>query len=427
MDLRNRQLPGQDSINAQEAEVDEAFTEGESGEVRSNISGNDTSATEYTTTDDVTGVTIIAAMQEQMQERMTAMKEEIQEQMRNQMTAMQEMMLKTLEGILPVSQNHGNSCNTNVGQTTGNSYMHDREMSYYNMPSADELKPRLPSFNGKSTTWESFWIQFQMLANRYHWRTYRQTEELFLCLQDDALEYATNLIPEVRCDIYKFQNAMKQRFGDHTLPETYRLQLKSMHQKSNETVQEFSSRISTIMNKAFPGLIDEQLKAELAIEHLLNGLNDQNVAYEVAIKRPKTVQSAVDMITWHECCKSAMRRNPTARLVNHDDYHDDNENRQVDEIAVQRVNAYKNGTNDKLGQVLQSLQEVLKVLGQMDTNDGSYNGGYRKVVCYGCHEEGHIRKNCPLSRQTDRLQGGQETCARNTDRNEPLNAKGLGQ
>ena len=84
-------------------------------------------------------------------------------------------------------------------------------------------------------------------------------------------------------------------------------------------------------------------------------------------------------------------------------------------------------SNDKLGQVLQSLQEVLKVLGQMDTNDGSYNGGYRKVVCYGCHEEGHIQKNCPLSRQTDRLQCGQETCARNTDRNEPLNAQGLGQ
>ena len=73
----------------------------------------------------------MTAMQEQMQERMTAMKEEIQEQMRKQMSNMQEMMLKTLEGILPVSQNHGNSCNTNVGQTTGNSYMHAREMSYY--------------------------------------------------------------------------------------------------------------------------------------------------------------------------------------------------------------------------------------------------------------------------------------------------------
>ena len=66
MDLRNRQLPGQDSINAQEAEVDNAYTEAEPGEVRSNISGNDTSATEYNTTDDITGVTSMTAMQEQV-------------------------------------------------------------------------------------------------------------------------------------------------------------------------------------------------------------------------------------------------------------------------------------------------------------------------------------------------------------------------
>ena len=39
-----------------------------------------------------------------------------------------------------------------------------------------------------------------------------------------------------------------------------------------------------------------------------------------------------------------MRRNPTARVVSHDDDGDDNENRQVDEIAVQRVNTYTNGT-----------------------------------------------------------------------------------
>ena len=137
-------------------EVDDTFTEGDSAEVRSNISGNETSATEYNTTDDMRDVTSMTAMQEQMQERITAMKEEIQEQMRNQMTTMQEMMLKSLEGILSISQNCGNSCNTNVGQTTGNSYMHDSEMSYYNMQSTDEPKPRLPSFNGKSTTWESF-------------------------------------------------------------------------------------------------------------------------------------------------------------------------------------------------------------------------------------------------------------------------------
>jgi hypothetical protein len=45
-----------------------------------------------------------------------------------------------------------------------------------------------------------------------------------------------------------------------------------------------------MMNKAYPGLKDEQLKVEVA-----NGLSDQSIAYDVTTKRPKTVQSAVDM------------------------------------------------------------------------------------------------------------------------------------
>lgn len=84
---------------------------------------------------------------------------------------------------------------------------------------------------------------------------------------------------------FQFHSAMKQRFGDHTLPETYILQLQNMRRKSEESIPEFSSRINSLMSRAYPGLTDEQLKEELAIGHLLNGLNDQSIAYDVATKR----------------------------------------------------------------------------------------------------------------------------------------------
>lgn len=41
------------------------------------------------------------------------------------------------------------------------------------------------------------------------------------------------------------------------------------------------------MNRAYPYLTDKQLKLELAIGHLLNGLNGKSIAYDVAIKWPK--------------------------------------------------------------------------------------------------------------------------------------------
>ena len=269
----------------------------------------------------------IQASQDEMQERIRAS----QEQMQGKMNAMQDVILQKIQDLLPInsSQNQSNSCFTNVEQTTGNNYMRDRAMgdgyernrsashtnasyadvdeihrfntgyddyhgnmheyrgramnrdrfsssSYSNIPLNDEPKPRLPIFNGKgNTTWEAFSIQFRMLADRYRWPSHRQAEELFLCLKDEALAYASNLGHETRNDVIKFHMAMFQRFGDHTLPESYRLQLKSIHQKPEESVREFSARIGTAMTKAYPGLEDEQLKAELATGALVNGLADQ--------------------------------------------------------------------------------------------------------------------------------------------------------
>ena len=171
----------------------------------------------------------------------------------------------------------------------------------------DEPKPRLPIFSGKGTTsWESFWIQFQMLSDRFKWQSRKQAEQLFFCLKDDALTFASELSQDVRTDIFAFHTAMKQRFADHTLPETYRAKLQNMHRKSDEPIQEFGTRINLLMTKAYPGLNDEKLKSELAIGHFLNGLNDQSIAYDVATKRPETLQRAIDMVTWHECCKNGM-------------------------------------------------------------------------------------------------------------------------
>ena len=500
MNLRNRKLPEQ-IIRikvAPEEEMDndmsqEGAESGDSMEVLSQISENEATTNEPSTSDILKCISSITETQNQMQARMKASQDEMQErirasqeQMQGKMNAMQDVILQKIQDLLPInsSQNQSNSCFTNVEQTTGNNYMRDRAMgdgyernrsashtnasyadvdeihrfntgyddyhgnmheyrgramnrdrfsssSYSNIPLNDEPKPRLPIFNGKgNTTWEAFSIQFRMLADRYRWPSHRQAEELFLCLKDEALAYASNLGHETRNDIIKFHMAMFQRFGDHTLPETYRLQLKSIHQKPEESVREFSARIGTAMTKAYPGLEDEQLKAELATGALVNGLNDQNVAYEVAIKRPKTLESAVDLVTWHECCKTAMRKKPSIRQATLDD----SEQNDTDSVAIQRVNQYKNG--DKLDQVLSSLndlpEKIVKAMGQQNKESRSrpikQNGGPRKFTCYHCNEEGHIKRNCPMLRQqnqTGNENAIQDAHTEGSGNKKPLNGKGL--
>ncbi|VDI19289.1 Hypothetical predicted protein [Mytilus galloprovincialis] len=48
----------------------------------------------------------------------------------------------------------------------------------------------------------------------------------------------------------------------------------------------------------------------------LTGLSDQSLAYEVRIQNPATLQDAINIVTWHECCRKNVNKNFNVRQVN---------------------------------------------------------------------------------------------------------------
>ncbi|KAK3101972.1 hypothetical protein FSP39_007741 [Pinctada imbricata] len=340
-----------------------------------------------------------------------------------QCMTMMQSCIQGMQDMIKGLTTQNNINNSGVNDTlVRRSVSSDVRVSGNNHP--DEPKPRLPIFSGKGTTsWESFWIQFQMLSDRFSWQSRKQAEQLFFCLKDDALTFASELSQDVRTDIFAFHTAMKQRFADHTLPETYRAKLQSMHRKLEEPIQEFGTRISLLMTKAYPGLNDEKLKSELAIGHFLNGLNDQSIAYDVATKRPETLQSAIDMVTWHECCKNGMKKKTSIRNVDCDF----DQNREEDRI-VQRV-GQDNNFDFRLNKLENMVKEIKAAVIDRQASGGkqqrpTFNGTPRKLTCFGCNEEGHIRRDCP--RQNDKSQKKQDK-GEVKQGPKPLNSTGLAQ
>jgi len=96
---------------------------------------------------------------------------------------------------------------------------------------------------------------------------------------------------------------LQRRFGQSSLAETHRANLCNIRKHSKESIQQYSARVSQLMSRAYPGIEGTPIYNNLAIEHLLRGLSDQKLSYEVLINRPRDFRQAVDMIVWHDACR----------------------------------------------------------------------------------------------------------------------------
>jgi hypothetical protein len=182
------------------------------------------------------------------------------------------------------------------------SYTSNRTAGRSNL-SRDEPRPRFPFFSGK-TSWESFMVQFELFSKKYDWSLAERHDQLIFCMRDDALEFVAQQPLDVQSHPTLLSRALERRFGDHILPETHRARLHTMKKQPRESIDEFAFKVSSTVAKAYPGLCGGDLYTSLVIEHIVNGLGDSSLAYDILSKRPHTIEQAIDMIQWHECCKA---------------------------------------------------------------------------------------------------------------------------
>ena len=214
----------------------------------------------------------------------------------------------------------------------------------------NEPRPHLPTFSGRRDEWEAFWLKFQLMARRYSWSEEKQREQLLFCLKGDALNFAATLRPVVRDDLMMLSMSLRDRFSHRTPAETVRASLNNIKKSSKESIYEYASRVREMMSKAYPDIGMSERFNQLMIHHLLQGLSDQSIAYEVLIRKPKTLSQAVDMIKWHECCKETTSRHSEIQQLRRPDISGETtiSGEDFHTLGVRRINGKRSVTGEHL-------------------------------------------------------------------------------
>jgi hypothetical protein len=158
-----------------------------------------------------------------------------------------------------------------------------------------------------------------------------------------------------------------------------------------------------MMSKAYPDIDG----TDLAIQHLLKGIPDQQMAYEISVRTPRSVSEAVDMIIMYEACKNNTRRrndirNLTTSFTDYE-YSEDSEDDMPSDLR--RINGKRFVTEERLYQFARDLKQPL--MRKNTFNEERYNEKEKSsrtidtIICYHCHEEGHIAPKCPEKRNNN--------------------------
>jgi hypothetical protein len=177
-----------------------------------------------------------------------------------------------------------------------------------------------------------------------------------------------------------------------------------MKRAAGESFQEYSTRIEVKMSKAFPGMQNTEIYTSLSIEHMLNGIGDQSIPYDVLTKRPQTLQEAVSLLSWHSSCKNRIGAIPHIRQV-----HAEEEEPCTPEIK--RVENKQFVTEDRLDtfgreltrSITSTMREIQKDIQNYVDQKVGHTLAKSSFVSYGCGEEEHTTGKPALFRMPEQI------------------------
>jgi hypothetical protein len=285
---------------------------------------------------------------------------------------------------------------------------------------------KLPSFDGTSSSLETFLSKLDNCCQYYRWTPTEKLCHLRACLEGNASDVLSELPSRVTFD--ELVAVLKNRFSEAQQSERFRVELEARKRAKNESLKSVYQDICRLFALAFPREKSELAKL-LARDYFLKSL--QSEQYRLHVRGATSIEQAYDMVSRLEAIMQG------SNAVDYDDCN----RRKVRAVGLHsdETPSADRAVDSQLGQlskVVTELQEGLRTLllnqellqqqlaavsGQLsghavqqrslpaarteaaaaemvasvESSAGNARTGKKQRLCFKCHSPLHMQKDCP--------------------------------
>ena len=239
------------------------------------------------------------------------------------------------------------------------------------------------------------WAQFELVAKAKEWEEPKQLTILPTLLRGKMLDYFINLGDDEKRTLKTLKKALVKAAGLAEDPLVSAKAFVARNQGDNEKVLEFASALKKLFQQAYP---TEPTTSTVLLQRFVTGLRGPISKQLLLRKRPDNLAQAIEDAVEIEY---AINFDTTA----------DHQQRAINIVREENTGAKLQ--QETLSTALEEMTKRMTALeialhknsaessARRDTTDAESRGRYqdrgRRLTCYLCGEEGHIRRNCPLN------------------------------